>query len=273
MVFPAWGVALRVAFSVSETVRAILAGCSALALPVSSSTRANPTTITLRRCTLSSPRLSSQSNNADSETLVYGPTYSNESYKADGGMALTERHVVLGLVAERPGYGYAILMRMQERFGTGGNGIYQALDKLADDGLLRRMGPRGARSESSRAAPKPMYEATADGRRHLHNWIMESSVFSRPKQELDVKISFSTPLHWPRLIEQLRAQALYCLAEVNELNNEPLAEHDDPSVTWPEADAILQRKARVTELEGRIEWCQHAAEMLEGLLKRTPKAV
>ena len=118
-----------------------------------------------------------------------------------------------------------------------------------------------------------MYEATDEGRQALHDWIMGSSVFAWPRQELDVKLSFSTPLHWPRLIQQLRDQALYCLGEVRDLTKPPLVDHRDPSVTWPEADEILQRKAKVAALEGRIEWCHHAAEMLEGLLARTPKPV
>jgi DNA-binding PadR family transcriptional regulator len=185
------------------------------------------------------------------------------------------RDIVLGLVVEQPGYGYAIKNRSEERFGMGGNGVYQVLDRLVKEELLHPPELRAASgSASPRSAPRPIYRATDAGRQAADDWLYGSSAFGWSAQELDVRISFSKPHHWPRLIEQIKAQEVSCLAAINELNNgRPLRDHRDPRVGWPEAEEILRRKAQVSLLQARLEYLQDARGLLRALKERLPRAL
>jgi DNA-binding PadR family transcriptional regulator len=52
--------------------------------------------------------------------------------------AMSAKNAVLGLVIERPGYGYDLARRLEERFGSSGfapTGVYSALDQLSSEAL------------------------------------------------------------------------------------------------------------------------------------------
>ena len=56
---------------------------------------------------------------------------------------MSAKHAILGLVIERPGYGYQLAQRLDERFGSSGfapSGVYSALDQLSRDELVRSAG-------------------------------------------------------------------------------------------------------------------------------------
>jgi DNA-binding PadR family transcriptional regulator len=65
----------------------------------------------------------------------------------------------LGLVIERPGYGYQLAQRLDERFSSSGfapSGVYSALDQLSRDELVRSAGELGP-GPARRAAPRTIY--------------------------------------------------------------------------------------------------------------------
>jgi hypothetical protein len=69
---------------------------------------------------------------------------------------MSAKYAVLGLVIERPGYGYQLAQRLEERFGSSEfapSGVYSALDQLSRDSLIRSAGEMGGGS-SRRAAPR-----------------------------------------------------------------------------------------------------------------------
>ncbi|HVR05288.1 MAG TPA: helix-turn-helix transcriptional regulator, partial [Solirubrobacteraceae bacterium] len=56
---------------------------------------------------------------------------------------MSAKQAVLGLVIERPGYGYDLAQRLRERFGSSGfapTGVYSALDQLVAEGLVASAG-------------------------------------------------------------------------------------------------------------------------------------
>ena len=56
---------------------------------------------------------------------------------------MSAKYAVLGLVIERPGYGYQLAQRLEERFGCSEfapSGVYSALDQLSRDSLIRSAG-------------------------------------------------------------------------------------------------------------------------------------
>src|ERR1700737_506543 len=103
---------------------------------------------------------------------------------------MSAKYVVLGLVIERPGYGYQLAQRLQERFGASGfapSGVYSALDRLARDDFVRSAGEKGP-GHARRAAPRTIYEATAQGVEHFEAWMLGSSPTPPLRDELHMKI-------------------------------------------------------------------------------------
>src|SRR5579864_4716409 len=108
---------------------------------------------------------------------------------------MSARHAVLGLVIERPGYGYELAQRLEERCGSwswNATGVYGALDQLERDQHVRPTKERGS-GASGRSAPRTIYESTPEGVDYFRDWILASSPSSPARQELDLKILLSGP--------------------------------------------------------------------------------
>ena len=180
---------------------------------------------------------------------------------------MSAKHAVLGLVIERPGYGYQLAQRLEERFGASGfapSGVYSALDQLARDELVRSAGEMGA-GPSRRAAPRTIYEATPDGVDHFESWMLASSPTPPLRDDLHMKISLCRPRNVPRLIDMVYGQELACLGRLRDLNR--LAEEDRAcgSREWSGLMRVLAADAEVAFWNARIEWLQSARELLERL--------
>jgi DNA-binding PadR family transcriptional regulator len=187
-------------------------------------------------------------------------------------MALNLKHVILGLVTEQPGHGYELIQRAEQRFGWAGTAVYHALDALAEEGYI--LAEHAKESASPRAAPRTVYSATESGRRFLHDWLVEPSRFTWPRQELDIKLSLSSPAEWPTLIDEIAGQEVYCLAELRRLNDEAaIGRPHGARVSWSEAGAMLQRNAQIKMLQARVEYLQEARTLLRALRERMPKPV
>ncbi|MBB4662733.1 DNA-binding PadR family transcriptional regulator [Conexibacter arvalis] len=82
---------------------------------------------------------------------------------------------VLGLVIERPSYGYELSRRLQTRFGdllaVSRSHVYGALDALQRGGLIEPL-PAPPAAEPVRQ-PKVHYRATAAGERAFAAWVVE----------------------------------------------------------------------------------------------------
>src|ERR1019366_1044930 len=112
---------------------------------------------------------------------------------------MSAKHAVLGLVIERPGYGYQLAQRLDERFGSSGfapSGVYSALDQLARDDLIRSAGEKGP-GPARRAAPRTIYEATDEGVDHFEAWMLGFSPTPPLRDELHMKIAFCRPGNLP----------------------------------------------------------------------------
>jgi DNA-binding PadR family transcriptional regulator len=84
---------------------------------------------------------------------------------------------VLGLVIEKPSYGYEIGLRFESRFGgflnAGRSAIYTALGGLADGGLIEKVPGRPATGVRRGAKAGASYRATARGARAYRAWLAE----------------------------------------------------------------------------------------------------
>jgi DNA-binding PadR family transcriptional regulator len=183
------------------------------------------------------------------------------------------KHAVLGLVLERPGYGYGLGNRLDARFPHWqSTGVYDALDRLQADGLVIGAGEKGRSTQ--RSAPKTVYHGTDAGREFFHDWLLQPTPFTPPRHDLDLKIALSGPDEWPALIDQVSGQEALCMNVLQGLVDaragiRPIS----PRLTWPEASAMLQRNAEIKYLQVRIDWLQEVRTTMRLLLERRPKAL
>jgi DNA-binding PadR family transcriptional regulator len=179
---------------------------------------------------------------------------------------VSAKYAVLGLVIERPGYGYQLAQRLEERFGSSRfatSGVYSALDQLTRDDFVRSAGEMGP-GRARRAAPRTIYEATEDGVEHFEAWMLASSSAPPLRDELHMKIALCQPHNLPRLIDAVYGQELACLGRVEELKR-LAGEEPAGSRNWSRLMRALARDAEVAFWHSRIVWLQGARELLEQL--------
>jgi DNA-binding PadR family transcriptional regulator len=178
---------------------------------------------------------------------------------------MSAKNAVLGLVIERPGYGYDLARRLQARFGSSGfapTGVYSALDQLSSDGLVRSVGTRAGAADK-RAAPRTIYEATPKGVDHFEEWMLGYSALAPVRDELYMKIALSKPQNLSRLIELTRSQEEDCLVRMQSLK-QPLIGRGGLRA-WSEVAVLLVRDAEIKQLQARVEWLQKARIIMEKL--------
>jgi DNA-binding PadR family transcriptional regulator len=179
---------------------------------------------------------------------------------------MSAKHAVLGLVIERPGYGYQLAQRLDERFGSSGfapSGVYSALDQLSRDDLVRSAGEMSAARAGGRAAPRTIYEATEGGLEHFEGWMLDPTPTPPLRDELHMKIALCRPGNVPRLIEAVAGQELVCLGRLQDLKR--LNEETTSGRDWTRLMATLAAEAEIAFWKARIEWLQNARELLEQL--------
>jgi DNA-binding PadR family transcriptional regulator len=178
---------------------------------------------------------------------------------------MSAKHAVLGLVIERPGYGYQLAQRLEERFGSSGfapSGVYSALDQLSRDDFIRSAGEMGA-GPARRAAPRMIYEATDLGIEHFEAWMLGSSPTPPLRDEIQIKIALCRPRNLPRLIDMVYGQELACMGRLRDLKRNSREQAAPESREWPRLMRVLARDAEMAMWKARIEWLQTARELLE----------
>jgi DNA-binding PadR family transcriptional regulator len=178
---------------------------------------------------------------------------------------MSAKNAVLGLVIERPGYGYDLARRLEERFGSSGfapTGVYSALDQLSSEALVRSAGSR-AGAANERAAPRTIYEATPKGIDHFEEWMLGCSSLAPVRDELYMKIALSKPHNLGRLIELARTQEEDCLARLESLRRP--GNREGAPRAWSEVAVLLVRDAEIKQLQARVEWLQKARAIMHKL--------
>jgi len=193
-----------------------------------------------------------------------------ESGESDDG-AMSVKHAVLGLVIERPGHGYALAQRLNERCGSWQwerSGVYSALDRLEEESYVLRAKARAGAS-ASRRAPSTVYEATDRGRDFFGEWVLASSPPSPFRQDLDLKLLLAGPEFLPRLIDLTWAQEQQCAAELQRLVSQGPAGASIAQSSWAEIAVALQRRGEIRVLQARVEWLQDTRSVMKELLMRS----
>ena len=184
---------------------------------------------------------------------------------------MSAKYAILGLVIERPGYGYQLARRLEDRFGSSAfapSGVYAALDQLSRDRLVRAAGAF-APGPARRVAPRTIYEATDRGIEHFERWMLGSSPAPPVRDELHMKIALCRPRNVPRLIDMVYGQELACRGRLRDLRQLSGGEAPPRSQEWSRLMRVLSRDAEIALWKSRIEWLQSARKLLESLLEET----
>ncbi|HMJ01478.1 MAG TPA: PadR family transcriptional regulator [Conexibacter sp.] len=174
---------------------------------------------------------------------------------------LSTKHVVLGLVIERPGYGYELQQRLDRRFaflGLSDRAVYRMLDRLQRDGLIEPAYEKQA-GRTSRGAPRLVYTATPAGHDEFGRWIAEPCEIAVVREEVHVKVVLSQAPNFPRVIELTEKLEQACLAAMRELQQASapsLEELADPAFPWETAAVVLVDDAEAARLQSYIDWLQ-----------------
>src|SRR5215207_3268286 len=178
---------------------------------------------------------------------------------------------VLGMLVERPSYGYELHQRIGRRFPVEvldplPSHVYAALDVMERSGFIEPLpdaedeAPGVVRGR--RRQPKIHYRATPDGARAFRGW-MAAELRSDPGQiEFVRRVALASGMGRAGLMGELvDAYEDACAREAQAL---PLPGADGLAARSP--DVLVQRltvAARRTALEGQMAWLRYARKEIE----------
>lgn len=184
---------------------------------------------------------------------------------------LSTRHVVLGLLIERPGYGYDLGQRLEQRLGFLGlseNAVYRILDRLEADGWVQEIGERRF-GRTKRGAARVMYAPTATGVANFKQWIAAPSDRAFLRDELQAKMAVAEPDDLPTLLDAAERQARDCLTELSAAPRPALASATELEVPWSHAATILVDDFRFRWLQCMVDWLEAVCVVLEERIERS----
>jgi DNA-binding PadR family transcriptional regulator len=166
---------------------------------------------------------------------------------------------LLGLVIERPSYGYELIQRFRRTYGetlvlSGANQIYTALDQLKRRSLIEEVSDPGSQQTPARR-PKPHYRATEDGMHAYEEWLLVQIEEERQRQRM-----------FARQLAMLEPKA--ALEVIDRYEEECLTDAEETSPAQTEREGVANRLADQDEqltLEARLSWIRYAREELADL--------
>lgn len=174
-----------------------------------------------------------------------------------GGVEGLGREIVLGLLIERPGSGYQLEKRLQERFdayayaeGT----ARQTLSRLQQLGFAR---PVTTTTRLPRSREATAWEATPAGVAAFRAWMRESIAAPPVREELHAKIALCQPRDLPRLIEVVREAERACVFQLQALNRRLSAQRQAPAErSWAASMDLVVAAGEKAWWDSRIKWLQ-----------------
>lgn len=163
---------------------------------------------------------------------------------------------LLGLVIERPSYGYELMQRFERTYGdalelSSPSQIYVALDTLGRHGLIEEL-PADTGASIGVRQPKPHYQATAAGLDSYQEWLIaqmrgerrRSRLFARQLAALEPRMALAAVERYEQA----------CLREAHEL---PKAVVEEPSAAAGLAARLAEEEERLA-VGARLSWIAYA---------------
>lgn len=173
------------------------------------------------------------------------------------------KYAVLGLVARRPTYGYALMQQLRrwsiDPTTVRTSSVYTALSRLEAEQLIESRGP--APANGSERQPRTIYGATATGQELLDEWMG-----SRPVSydELRLRIALARPHDLTTLIGFVLIAERECLERLQEIEAPPI-EALTRQAPWEALCGAILGTLDSGELAGRAKWLQDARVALESM--------
>lgn len=170
--------------------------------------------------------------------------------------------VVLGLVIERPGYGYDLFRRFERTYGNALElscqaQVYKALTALERRGLVEQIRPDAATPEELRQ-PKPRYRASAEAVRGYQDWLITQVTQERQRSELFPLQVAALPARDALVVIDRYEQHL--LQDHRNARNAPT--HEGSSAL---ARRLVQERKRL-EAGLALKWAEYARRELEAAI-------
>jgi DNA-binding PadR family transcriptional regulator len=177
---------------------------------------------------------------------------------------LSTKHVVLGLLADRTSYGYALQQQLADRFGFLGlaeSAIYKTLERLEFDGCVEQAGEKHVGRTS-----RVLYRVTPEGVEEFRRWMAEPTGQAPVREELHAKLVLAGPEDLPQLSEVVEAQAQACLAELAELGRGPRRQVDPGPLRWDATARLLVEDFKAYRLESLVDWLAEVGDAIQHFL-------
>jgi DNA-binding PadR family transcriptional regulator len=180
---------------------------------------------------------------------------------------MSAKHALLGLLRERPAYGYQLGERLQERLGPAwainSGHLYQTLKRMRKEGLIERVdGAERGRGD------RHVFALTDSGDAEFQSWFEQAGDGPQlPRRPLLLKITLAGPDRLEDVLRQVDAYERDCADRLKELSCEQDEIPDaDQQVR---ADHVLLRlglSADISHLRAELGWARHARQMVSWLL-------
>jgi DNA-binding PadR family transcriptional regulator len=183
---------------------------------------------------------------------------------------LSTKHVVLGLVVERPGYGYSLQQRMSERLGfldLAESAVYKTLARLEEDGLVEEA-RRGDDARVHAGGQRILYRATDQGVDEFRSWMASPSDRAVLRDELQTKLALSNPDDLPQLLRAAEDQSRLCLADLEGLRRSSIGLTATTDMPWPAAAQMMVEDFKARWLEAMVAWLDAVCEVIEARIAR-----
>jgi len=188
---------------------------------------------------------------------------------------------VLGLVIERPSYGYELFQRLERRY-TGVleppiSQIYAALNALERARLIEPLPHVDAADEledgarpTARRQPKVHYRATAGGARAFRTWVAEQMRDDPQHVELLRKIAGAAAANdrVSTMRELVDAYERACVAEASRMPLPPARSGATPAAAAGELVERLVLGARRGLLDAHFAWIDYARKEIDAFDQR-----
>ena len=171
---------------------------------------------------------------------------------------MSTRLVILGLLRERPLYGYEIKQIIEEHmedwtsiaFGS----IYFALGKLTEEGFLENVGTQQAGNRPSRN----IYQITEAGRNEFLRLLRATwSDFERQYYALDIGIFFMNALSKGEILGYLDKRIAFLEATLKHISGHQAEEMGTAEVP-PFAEAIFTHS--ILHMQAELQWAKFVLE-------------
>ncbi len=174
---------------------------------------------------------------------------------------------LLGLVIQRPSYGYELVQRFERTYGdalelSSPSQIYTALDALKRRSLVEEFAETGEEPRVVRQ-PKPHYRATAEGMRGYQEWLIAQVQDERRRSHLFAQqLSVLAPHDALAVIER------YERACLTQASRTPIAARDDQPIDGGGVvDRLVYEEGRLA-VGARLAWIDYARREFTALASR-----